>query len=1079
VATAPPRGSTCRVREDPFSEDMLNTILTKIIGTKNERELKNIRPLVHRIGELEPPLLSLSDAALQAKTAEFRQRLSNGEDVDSLLPEAFAVVREAGRRVLNMRHFDVQMIGGITLHRGTIAEMKTGEGKTLVATLPSYLNALPGKGVHVVTVNDYLAKRDSDWMGRIFRFLGLSVGVIQHHLGDRERQVAYGADITYGTNNEFGFDYLRDNMKFELSSYVQRGHHFAVVDEVDSILIDEARTPLIISGPAEESTDKYYRINSIIPKLIPGARIAGDRKAEERAELEKTGDYIVDEKAKTATLTEGGMAHVERLLGVTNLWDPSNMDVLHHVNQALKAHTLFLRDVEYVVNDGQVIIVDEFTGRLMPGRRWSDGLHQAVEAKEKVKIERENQTLATITFQNYFRMYGKLAGMTGTAETEAPEFDKIYKLEVLAIPTNRPLIRVEHADVVYRTEREKFEAVVKEIEELNRHGRPVLVGTISIEKSEHLSVLLKKHGIKHVVLNAKYHEREAEIVAQAGRFGAVTIATNMAGRGTDIILGGIPEHRTKAILLEKEIVPEEASAADRAAAEEQARAEMDRDYRKALAERKPTPEERRMLAKRYVGILAAFAGEHPSVQQAEGLAQSLPTLRAYLEVTRALPRATKEKIARNFYPQGEKPVDFVEVHPLRADLDRIAGTPEIEAIEAFLDGNERERVVALGGLHILATERHEARRIDNQLRGRAGRQGDPGSSRFYLSLEDDLMRIFGSDRISGLMLRLGMEEGVPIEHGMVTKSIERAQKQVEAQNFAVRKHLLEYDDVMNKQRTAVYDMRRMVLEGKESREYVHKLLDEVIDWYLDNYAGEGSDTGKWNLEGLQGALKETFGLELTLSDLKGMGRDEMAETFRRLTRERYDEKERQIGPEMMQFHQRMLMLQIVDTQWKDHLYSLDHLKEGIGLRAHGQRDPLVEYKKESFSMYQALMDRIDEEILRWIFLYQPVATREEEPGGEPPSAARPPQAQPAVPSPQAQPRAAAPLGLAGARPLPRNLTFNNPTDAPSAFAKAEPKEAKGGSDDVQTIKREGKKVGRNDLCPCGSGKKYKKCHGAN
>ncbi|MET0553719.1 MAG: preprotein translocase subunit SecA, partial [Vicinamibacteria bacterium] len=617
---------------------MLNTILTKIIGTKNERELKNIRPLVHRIGELEAPLLSLTDAALQAKTAEFRQRLSNGETVDSLLPEAFAVVREAGRRVLNMRHFDVQMIGGITLHRGTIAEMKTGEGKTLVATLPSYLNALPGKGVHVVTVNDYLAKRDSDWMGRIFRFLGLSVGVIQHHLGDRERQVAYGSDITYGTNNEFGFDYLRDNMKFELSSYVQRGHHFAVVDEVDSILIDEARTPLIISGPAEESTDKYYRINGIIPKLIPGARIAGDRKAEERAELEKTGDYIIDEKAKTATLTEGGMAHVEKLLGVTNLWDPSNMDVLHHVNQALRAHTLFLRDVEYVVNDGQVVIVDEFTGRLMPGRRWSDGLHQAVEAKEKVKIERENQTLATITFQNYFRMYGKLAGMTGTAETEAPEFDKIYKLEVLAIPTNRPLIRVENPDVVYRTEREKFEAVVAEIQELNRHGRPVLVGTISIEKSEHLSVLLKKHGIKHVVLNAKYHEREAEIVAQAGRFGAVTIATNMAGRGTDIILGGIPEHRTKAILLEKEIVPEEATAADRAAAEEQARAEMEKDYRKALAERKPTPEERRALAKRYVGILAAFAGEHPSVQQAEGLAQSLPTLRAYLEVTRALPR---------------------------------------------------------------------------------------------------------------------------------------------------------------------------------------------------------------------------------------------------------------------------------------------------------------------------------------------------------------------------------------------------------------------------------------------------------
>src|SRR5262245_46658925 len=576
---------------------MINTILTKIIGTRNEREIKRIRPIVHRIGELEPQVRALDDAKLAAKTVEFKERLAQGQALDDLLPEAFAVTREAGRRVLNMRHFDVQLIGGMALHRGMIAEMKTGEGKTLVATLAAYLNALPGKGVHVVTVNDYLAKRDSEWMGRIYRFLGLSVGVIQHHLDDRERQVAYGADITYGTNNEYGFDYLRDNMKFDLGSYVQRGHHFAIVDEVDSILIDEARTPLIISGPAEESTDKYYRINSIIPKLVPGARIAGDRKAEERAELEKTGDFIVDEKAKTATLTEQGMAHVEKMLGVTNLWDPSNMDVLHHVNQALRAHSLFQRDVDYVVNDGQVVIVDEFTGRLMPGRRWSDGLHQAVEAKEKVKIERENQTLATITFQNYFRMYGKLSGMTGTAETEAAEFDKIYKLDVLASPTNRPLIRVENPDVVYRTEREKFDAVVKEIEELNRVGRPVLVGTISIEKSEHLSALLKKHGIKHVVLNAKYHEREAEIVAQAGRFGAVTIATNMSGRGTDIILGGVPDHRVKAILVEKQIDPAQAPAAEQQAALEQALSEMGKDYKKALGERKPTPEERRTLAK--------------------------------------------------------------------------------------------------------------------------------------------------------------------------------------------------------------------------------------------------------------------------------------------------------------------------------------------------------------------------------------------------------------------------------------------------------------------------------------------------
>ncbi|PYQ13937.1 MAG: preprotein translocase subunit SecA [Acidobacteria bacterium] len=609
---------------------MINTVLTKIIGTKNERELKAIRPVVQRINALESSVVSLSDEALRARTGEFRRRLAGGsgggggESLDDLLPEAFAVVREAGRRVLNMRHFDVQLIGGLTLHRGTIAEMKTGEGKTLVATLPAYLNALGGKGVHIVTVNDYLAKRDSEWMGRIFRFLGLSVGVIQHHLGDQERQVAYAADITYGTNNEFGFDYLRDNMKFDLAGYVQRGHNFAIVDEVDSILIDEARTPLIISGPAEESTDKYYRINSMIPKLKPGARITGDKKAEERAELEKTGDYIVDEKAKTVTLTEGGMAHTEKLLGVQNLWDPSNMDILHHVNQALRAHTLFQRDVDYVVNDGQVVIVDEFTGRLMPGRRWSDGLHQAVEAKEKVKIERENQTLATITFQNYFRMYAKLAGMTGTAETEAAEFDKIYKLEVLVVPTNRPLIRVENPDVVYRTEREKFDAVVAEIKDLHAAGRPVLVGTISIEKSEHLSGLLKKHGIKHVVLNAKYHEREAEIVAQAGRYGAVTIATNMAGRGTDIILGGVPDHRVKALLLEKQLDPEMAPAEERAAALVQTQAEMARDFKKTLDEKKPSADGRRTLAKRYVGLLASFAPDHPSVLSTEALAQDIP-----------------------------------------------------------------------------------------------------------------------------------------------------------------------------------------------------------------------------------------------------------------------------------------------------------------------------------------------------------------------------------------------------------------------------------------------------------------------
>jgi preprotein translocase subunit SecA len=1061
---------------------MLNTILTKIIGTKNEREIKRMRPTIERISSLEPSLRDLTDAELAAKTPVFRERLEKGEPLDSLLPEAFAVGREAGRRVLNMRHFDVQLIGGIALHRGQIAEMKTGEGKTLVATLPAYLNALAGKGVHVVTVNDYLAKRDSEWMGRLFRFLGLSVGCIQHHLSDRERQVAYGADITYGTNNEFGFDYLRDNMKFDLGGYVQRGHHFAVVDEVDSILIDEARTPLIISGPAEESTDKYYRINGIIPKLIPGARISGDKKAEERAELEKTGDYIVDEKAKTVTLTEGGMAHAEKLLGVQNLWDPSNMDVLHHVNQGLRAHTLFQRDVDYVVQEGQVVIVDEFTGRLMPGRRWSDGLHQAVEAKEKVKIERENQTLATITFQNYFRMYKKLAGMTGTAETEAPEFDKIYKLEVLAIPTNRPMIRVELPDVVYRTEPEKFNAVLEEIKELHKSGRPVLVGTISIEKSEHLSGLLKKAGIKHVVLNAKYHEREAEIVAQAGRFGAVTIATNMAGRGTDIILGGVPDHRTRAILLEQEIQPEAATPEQRAAALEKTLEEMAADYRKAVGERRLSSEDRRTLGKRYLGMLASFSLDHPSVQAVRGLAGDGSPLRAYLDAVTELSRGAKEKSARNFYPQIENPVDFLAVHPLKGHIEAAADSPEFGRLLDLLDKSERERVVALGGLHILATERHEARRIDNQLRGRAGRQGDPGSSRFYLSLQDDLMRIFGSDRISGLMLKLGMEEGVPIEHGLVTRSIERAQKQVEAQNFAVRKHLLEYDDVMNKQRTAVYDLRRMILEGKNTREHILKLVDEVLDWYLDNYAGEKEDPEAWNLAGLHLALKETFGPDVSVTELKSMGRAEMTERLGKAILTRYEDKERAVGPELMLFHQRMIMLQIVDTQWKDHLYALDHLKEGIGLRGYGQRDPLVEYKKESYGMFQALMDRIDEEILRWIFLYQPVVSEppsEELGSGGPEAATRPSPTRPR-PQPSSSPASVREpeLALAGARSLPRNLSFNDPSEAPTAFASAERPEAHGGGNDVQTVRREGKKVGRNDPCPCGSGKKYKKCHGA-
>src|SRR6195256_1690650 len=731
---------------------MLDTLLAKVVGTQNERELKRLRPLVAEIGALEPSIQALSDEQLRAKTAEFRARIAQGETLDDLLVEAFAVVREAGKRVLNMRHFDVQLIGGAVLHKGRIAEMKTGEGKTLVATLPAYLNALEGKGVHVVTVNDYLARRDSEWMGRIYRFLGMTVGVIQHDLNDAERQIAYACDITYGTNNEFGFDYLRDNMKFELAHYVQRGHQFAIVDEVDSILIDEARTPLIISGPAELSTDLYYEVDRIIPRLKPGEVIRGDAKAEERESLELTGDYIHDEKHKTATLTESGIAKAEQMLAGHlkggHLYDLENAHVKHHVDQALRAHVIFHRDVDYMIKDGEIVIVDEFTGRLMPGRRWSDGLHQAVEAKEKVKIERENQTLATVTFQNYFRKYKKLAGMTGTADTEAEEFAKIYKLDVVIAPPNRPLLRVENPDLVYRTEKEKWDAIVTEIVDEHAKGRPVLVGTVSIEKSEKLSTMLDRRGLKrgtttgggadkHVVLNAKYHAQEAEFVAQAGRKGSVTIATNMAGRGTDILLGGNAEFMAR----------------------QQALAEQ-------IAERLPKGEERFLEDDEFAYFF-------------------------HLDAFYRVPKAAYQRIYDHFKAQTDK---------------------------------EHEEVVALSGLHILGTERHEARRIDNQLRGRAGRQGDPGSSRFYLSLEDDLMRIFGSDRISGLMQKLGMEEGVPIEHGMVSRAIERAQKQVEAQNFSVRKHLLEYDDVMNKQRESVYTLRREILEGK-----VHVTEEELTD----------------------------------------------------------------------------------------------------------------------------------------------------------------------------------------------------------------------------------------------------------
>lgn len=868
-------------------------ILKKIIGTKNDREINRLLPVVGQINSLEDGMSRLSDEQLREKTEEFRNRLQNGETLDDLLPEAFAVTREASKRVLKMRHFDVQLLGGIVLHDGRIAEMKTGEGKTLVATLPVYLNALEGRGTHIVTVNDYLAKRDAQWMAPLYEFLGMKVGIIVHGLTDEQRQVSYNADITYGTNNEFGFDYLRDNMKYDLSQFAQRELNFAIVDEVDSILIDEARTPLIISGPSEESTDKYYKIDKIIPKL------------------QKETDYTVDEKARTAILTEEGNIKAERLLGAGNLYDPSNIELVHHILQGLKAHTLFKRDVDYVVKDGEVIIVDEFTGRLMPGRRWSDGLHQAVEAKEGVKIASENQTLATITFQNYFRMYKKLAGMTGTAETEAEEFAKIYNLDVLVIPTNRPMIRTDYPDVIYKTEDAKFNAAITEIEGLNKKGQPVLVGTISIEKSEHLSSLLKKKGIKHSVLNAKYHEKEAEIIVQAGRSSAVTIATNMAGRGTDIILGGNPTAIAKDMLKDKTDYTDE-------------------DWGKALIE-------------------------------------------------------AEQKCA----------VD-------------------------------KEKVLSLGGLHILGTERHEARRIDNQLRGRSGRQGDPGSTRFYLSLEDDLMRIFGSDRISGLMGRLGMEEDIPIENRMVSKAIENAQKRVEAQNFDIRKHLLEYDDVMNKQRTEIYAFRKEILQGGDNlKQRILSMMDEIVDELLGIYCPEDTRFSEWDIKGLKDSL---FGIFSTSLDTVPEDMPSLREKLSTDIRRSYSTKEEEMGQEMMRYLEKMIVLQVVDSQWKDHLLAMDHLKEGIGLRGYGQRDPLVEYKREAFDMFSDMSGRISTEIVSRLFKIQIQSNQE-----------------------------------AAVRSQERriNLNYN-----------------RGESGPTQPITK-GKKTGRNEPCPCGSGKKYKKCCGVN
>jgi preprotein translocase subunit SecA len=930
---------------------MFGALVRKILGTKHERDVRRMRPTVEAINALEPEMQALSDEALRAKTAEFRARLADGAELDELLVPAFAACREAARRTTRMRHFDVQLMGGIVLHEGKIAEMATGEGKTLVATLPAYLNALPGHGTHVVTVNDYLAKRDAQWMGPIYHALGLRVGVIQHEvsylfdptyvspdirlafLRPCSRREAYQADITYGTNNEFGFDYLRDNMRFSLEEMVQREHAYAIVDEVDSILIDEARTPLIISGPAEGSTDKYYKIDRIIPKLTRAATIVEGKLSE--IEAEAPGDYIVDEKARAVSLTEQGIAHCERLLGIDNLYDPIHMDTLHHIHQALKAHALFRKDVDYVVKDGTVIIVDEFTGRLMPGRRWSDGLHQAVEAKEGVKIESENQTLATITLQNYFRMYDKLAGMTGTAATEAEEFAKIYELDVTVIPTNRPLVRVNHPDVVYKTEREKFEAVSQEIAACHERGQPVLVGTVSIEKSEHLSRLLKKRGIPHQVLNAKYHEREAEIVAQAGREKGVTIATNMAGRGTDILLGGNPDFLAKELLRKRGLDPATAPAEAREQAWQDAR------------------------------------------------------------------RVTEP---------------------------------------------EHERVVALGGLHIIGTERHESRRIDNQLRGRSGRQGDPGSSRFYLSLEDDLLRIFGSERIQRIMDRLGMEEGEPIEHRLVTRAIGTAQKRVETRNFEIRKHLLEYDDVMNKQREIVYGMRRQILEGESQEETVLEWVGELAEAIVARYVPEDSHPEDWDLAGLDEALHRQFDLRLGLSrDAAPGGRDALLETVQQAVEAAYREREAELGPEVFHRLERWIMLGLrwdggefrgIDQLWKDHLLSMDHLKEGIGLRGYGQRDPLTEYKREAFEEFQAMVDHLKEVVVEQLFKVRMV--RED---------AAPVRAPVAV-APRWQESRGDGLGpgAAAGTPAPR----------PAAVAK----------------------VGRNEPCPCGSGKKYKKCHGA-
>jgi preprotein translocase subunit SecA len=941
---------------------MVDAALAKIFGTRNEREVKAMRPVIAAINDLEPSMRELSDIDLAAKTIEFKEKLARGASLDDLLIEAFAVVRETSRRVLNMRHFDVQLIGGMVLHKGRIAEMKTGEGKTLVATAPSYLNALGGDGVHIVTVNDYLAKRDSEWMGRIHRFLGLRVGIIVHDLDDAERQDNYRADITYGTNNEFGFDYLRDNMKFNLQNCVQRGHNFAIVDEVDSILIDEARTPLIISGPSEESTDKYYKANKVIPHLKRGEVIEG----KEPGEKYTTGDYTIDEKHRSSALTEEGVLHVERLLGIGNMYEPQNVEWNHHIQQALKAHAIFMKDKDYVVKDGEVIIVDEFTGRLMPGRRWSDGLHQAVEAKEGVKIERENQTLATITFQNYFRMYKKLSGMTGTAETEAAEFEKIYKLECTVIPTNRPMIRKENQDVVYRTEDEKFRNAAKEIKECQERGQPVLVGTISVEKSERLAALLKKNGVRHEVLNAKNHEREAHIVAQAGRKGSVTVSTNMAGRGTDILLGGNPD------AMARDVMKKQGKDADRE--------EFKADWERTLEE-----------------VRASCLVEH-------------------------------------------------------------------------------DEVVALGGLHIVGTERHDSRRIDNQLRGRAGRQGDPGSSRFFLSLQDDLLRIFGGEKMQNLMLRLGMEEDVPIESNLITKRIAASQKAVEAQNFESRKHLLEYDDVMNKQRQAVYGMRRGLLEGVDQKGRVLEMTKGVVGGIIDRRCPTNAHPENYDLASLQTDMLTQFGVRINPTPLAGLNGDQIEVEIYEKAEAAYQAKEDLVGASLMREAERNIMLHVIDDQWKDHLLSMDHLKEGIGLRGYGQKDPLVEYKKESYTLFTDMMDRIEDETVRYLYFLR----FEQNPGALP--FANDDSEYEEDEEETERKKLEVSKALEEQQRLAAQSAVQDMTRGIQKQHERELKELQfagtNGSTANQPVANGGPKTGRNDPCPCGSGKKYKKCHGA-